>query len=215
MAEKAATALTTNEALATIARTAAFEQPLRRRVEGVTWMVWGFATAGVLLTGNALELVYGFPGPEWTRYMEWLWLLAGIAATTAVWRIAALARPEVHPGRRAALGAIALVVGLIALIWIPASGFGLLSGQAQAALVPATLGVPWVALAIANPHRGTSVGRRVMVVIGVLMGLASVAWAPVAIALPHETGFSLTVLYAALTGGAIPFLAGFWQVLRG
>jgi len=214
MAEPTGSELSAQDAVASIARATAFDEPLRRRAEGVTWMVWGFVTAGIFLSGNALELVFGFPGPAWTEAVPWLWLAAGIAATTAIWRIAALARPEVHPGRRAALVAVGLVVGLIALIWVPASGFGLVPPQAQAALVLATLGVPWIAIALANPHRGTSVGRRVMVLNGALLALASLLWAPMLGTLPHH-GFPETMLLGALLGGGIPLVTGFWQVLRG
>lgn len=200
------------EALATIARTTAFEEPLKRRTEGVTWMVWGFVTAGVMLSQNAVTLALGFHPDRDMWVVPVLWLLAGVAATTAVWRIAAVAKPEAHPGRRSAVLSIAAVVGLLALIWIPAGL--LLPDEAQAALVPLTIGAPWLALGLVNAHRGTTFGRRVMLAIGGLIMLAGLAWAPFVPGLAHH-GYHHTTLVAALVGGAVPLVLGFWQAVRG
>lgn len=204
--------LTAQDAMAAIARATAFELPLKRRVEGVTWMVWGFVTAGATLSTNAMELVYGFPGPRWGWVVPWLWLLAGVAGTTAVWRIAALARPDAHPGRRAAAIAVATIVGLIAAVWVPVSI--LVPGQNQAAFVLVTVAVPWLGLAAANPHRVSRLGRRVMAGIGGVLVVTALLWLPSTGSLPHGA-FPQTMMLAALVGGGAPLALGFWQALRG
>lgn len=205
--------LTADEALATIARTAAFEEPLRRRVEGVTWMVWGFVTAGVTLSTSAIELGFGYPWPAWVDVVfPWVWLLAGLAGTTAVWRIAALARPEAHPGRRPALVAMVVVVGLIIAIWAVVGVIVPMEQQSPFVLV--TLAVPWLALAALNPHRATAIGRKVMGAIGGLLVLGALAWLPATSGLGHGA-FPQTMLASALLGGGIPLALGFWQAVRG
>lgn len=211
MAAEAAS-LSPREALATIARTTAFEEPLRRRVEGVTWMVWGFVTAGATLSTNAIELVWGYDGVMELWVVPWLWLLAGVGATTAVWRIAALAKPDAHPGRRSALRSIAAVVGLIAAFWVP--GSVLIPVEQQASIVLLTLAAPWLALGAVNPHRGTALGRRVMLAIGGIIAVAGLAWMPFVAGMGHG-GFPQTMLFTALVGGGAALALGFWQAVRG
>ncbi len=61
-------------AIETIDRATSYDIPLRRRTEGVTWMVWGLATAVAFLAFSTLDP---------TRYVSWLpmivlWPLLGI-----------------------------------------------------------------------------------------------------------------------------------------
>ncbi|HEV8360985.1 MAG TPA: hypothetical protein VGR28_11075 [Candidatus Thermoplasmatota archaeon] len=216
--------LTARQAAQVIQRATAYEEPLRRRTEGVTWMVWGFATAAVIFMGVAFGTICGPPGLDpyseaafeacqpWIDYVWVPWLVAAIAATKAVWHIAALSLPKAGPGHLQRI-ALALVM-LLVVSGLPFGVVHRLPGAPESAAMFFGLGAPWLALGIANLHRGTGLGRKVMAFIGAAMFVAGAVWLPLAAGLPNEGWKEATWVGGALAAG-LPIAAGFWQTLRG
>ncbi|MDX1612450.1 MAG: hypothetical protein R3185_08770, partial [Candidatus Thermoplasmatota archaeon] len=105
--------LTVQEAVDTLHEAAAFEQPLRRRSEGVTWMIWGVITACIQLSFDALGSSR-VAWPYWAIVI--LWPLVGSAMTLATWRIAGVGAPSLEPkGKRSVLGSLAWLPVVYAL----------------------------------------------------------------------------------------------------
>lgn len=205
-------------AWATIREAAAFEEPLRRRTEGVTWMVWGLVTAAIFATYDALSPAFHEfdheTGVETTApwYIDALWVywvLAGALVTWALWRTVALATPVESPpaGKRVTLtwvaaGALGWALALVVLPWL------------HTHLVPVVaIGVAWLTVGAVNLQRSSPLGRRVLVVVGVVVVTAAVL---LDLAAPTPGG-DLTLLNAGrlLAAGLPPLLGGLWQALRG
>ena len=82
--------LTVRGALETLTRLEGLEIGLYRRLEGITWMLWGLVTAGIYFTFAAVA--QGFdPSPAWLSFLWVPWVAAGIIATIRIWRTAHLA----------------------------------------------------------------------------------------------------------------------------
>lgn len=215
--------LTLQRAVETIDRANRFEEPLRRRTEGVTWMVWGLVTMGLALGANHFNL-WTYESGLQHRFSQvallalWglAWLGLGLALSAAVWRIAGIAAPGIGPtARRSALasaGALAVGIGVLA-------GLAVLAGLGQrplpwsAQMLP--IGAAWWVAGVANLRRMTPLGRRVTMAIGVTIALLAVASALlVGPGYGRGTGSEAWMAIAAVTGG-VPFLGGLWQTLRG
>lgn len=193
--------MTPQEAAATIASTTRWEGSLARRVEGLTWMVWGIAMPGMFVS-------YGFAdalgASDLVMALLWIpWVALANVVTIALWRTAALtARAEI-PTRRSKrwllLGAVYLVVFAL-MNWLSTD---------DTWVTPMVLiGVVWSLLGLLIP-RMSAQGRVVSAVVGVSVALAAVGVA----ALPlgeHAAGAAATAAIAL-----IPLGGGLWQVLRG
>ena len=71
---------------------AGFERALARRTHGLTMMAWGIVTSGMFVS-YGFAAVIGAPWPVFA--ILWApWVALGILMTFALWRSAALARPE-------------------------------------------------------------------------------------------------------------------------
>jgi hypothetical protein len=207
----AAETLTVEQAVATIEAARQYEEPLRRRTEGVTWMLWGLVTAGLFASGTALGLVVGFSHPAIALY-PFVWLAAGIAGTKAVWSIAGVSLPPTREGQRRSLLSILAAAAVVAVAWGVPSAL-----LPEAALPPfALLGnaAPWVVLGLLNPHRATGVGRRAMVAAGAGIALVALVTSPL-VANAGHAAWDIVTLLGIVAGGGGPFLAGLWQALRG
>ncbi|MCA1814791.1 MAG: hypothetical protein LC624_12755, partial [Halobacteriales archaeon] len=102
--------LTVEQAVRAIDAARRYEEPLRRRTEGVTWMVWGFVTFAMMSFGSALELL-GLPFSSQVYYLYPFALLAiGIAGTKAVWSIAGVSLPATREGTLRSAAGIALAI---------------------------------------------------------------------------------------------------------
>ncbi len=206
-------ALTPEEAAETIEQAQGYEEPLRRRTEGVTWMVWGLVPAGIQLSYDAsLDYIHGFPW--WLNPLILLgWALIGILFTYAVWRIAVLDRPGVREHRwRSILGGA---------LWLPIvyAGMGLAFVVTdvgwQGAFLPLVgIGLTWLVLGLTNVFKATSIGRRTIVAVGAAILLVATTIA-ILVDLSSAMGRNLTQLAAIFAGGGIPFVAGLWQSLHG
>lgn len=217
-----ADAFTPEEAVDAIDRATGYEAPLRRRAEGVTWMVWGIVTVGIQLTFSSASTIFFRPAAERAALTPgWFepavvvtWALVGVATTAAVWRVASLRLPSLG-GRdlRSAAGAA---------LWLPLVYLGIGTLYVVAAGLPVAfypllgIGAAWTLLGAFDLLDATPVGRRVLVAVGILIVTAGVA-ASVTIARPgpEAVRYADTAPVTVFVGGGAPFLAGLWQTLRG
>lgn len=219
MSETASGALSAQHAWETIQQASTYEEPLRRRTEGITWMLWGLVTIAIFLSYDALSPHFHHydhaTGIEthapWYIQILWVyWVIAGALFTWVLWRTVALAFP-VGPHRPAGIK--------VTLLWVAAGAIGwtlalLLLPNLHPHLTPVVaLGIMWLTLGVLNLQRATPLGRRVLVVSGFLILLLSLAIQPLA----PDPGGDLFALNAAraLAAGLPPFLVGLWQALRG
>lgn len=213
-ADARGTDLTPAEAAQTIERARGYEEPLRRRTEGVTWMIWGLVAAGIQLSFNAVHdyVSHGWPG--WVDPIILLgWPLVGLLMTFGVWRIAVLDRPGLRQHRwRSLLGAA---------LWLPLAYLGigltfLITGIGwEGAFLPLVgIGVTWLVLGAANVFKATPTGRRNLVAIGAII-LATTIGIALAVDVTSDLGSDITQLAAIFVAGGVPFLAGLLQSVRG
>lgn len=118
--ERLTTAFDAREAASVIQQMEGYEEGLRRRTEGITWMIWALVFAGISMSYWVMGLLSP-PGtvgaadvlPDRGLVTPWIgWVVAGGLAIGAVWRGAALREGS---ARRhvAALGAIMVTMWLL------------------------------------------------------------------------------------------------------
>ncbi len=216
-------ALSTREALTTIERARAYEEPLRRRAEGVTWMIWGVVIAGIQLSFSARRDLVWPPGstteplatPGWYDPMAVVgWLAVGMLLTFATWRIASLRAPEMAPKpRRTAIGGLIFAVflfGSMAVLYA-------IAGSMPEALFPVlSIGAAWLGVGVLDLFETTDTGRRTLIATGasiLLVGTIAAFLLPWGGFLQHsgQLTYEATAPVTILAGGGIPFLAGLWQ----
>lgn len=96
--ERLTTAFDAHDAASVIQRMEGYEEGLRRRTEGTTWMIWALVFAGITMSYWVMGLLSppGTQGaseilPDRGLVSPWIgWAVAGGLATAAVWRGAAL-----------------------------------------------------------------------------------------------------------------------------
>jgi hypothetical protein len=193
--------LTPHEAAAALARANQWEDRLVHRIEGMTWMVWGLATAGIWVTLTAMGRG---PMDVLPVMLSWsLWVFAGFALTYALWRSAALSRPDVVQAAAwwtyvAKVAGIALALALLHFIIEPTTP----------AYPLALTGFLWIMLALLG-RRWSHLGKTTATAIGGLVILGGFA-------LPFMFNeMEDLMLAAALIGGIVPVLGGLYQTLRG
>lgn len=208
--------LTPEQAASTIEQARSYEEPLRRRTEGVTWMIWGLVPAGLQLSFDATD-AYGATLPGWMDPVLSLgWMAMGLLFTFAVWRIAVLDAPGLRESRwRSLLGVAAIVPG----VWLVIGGVSALAASAgldvdHTYLALVGLASAWTLLGATNPFQATPRGRRTLLAIGATMIL-------VATLIPFSGGFAGLPLWKVqrlsliVVAGGIPIVAGLWQNLAG
>ncbi|HVM45772.1 MAG TPA: hypothetical protein VM582_07525 [Candidatus Thermoplasmatota archaeon] len=200
---------------------AGYEEGLRRRTEGITWMIWALVFAGIAMSYWVMGLLSP-PGaedaaailPDRGLVTPWIgWAVAGGLATAALWRGAALGGAS---GLRhvAALGAImAGTWVLFILSWLlpPAISQHLYAGGPlvffglATLLVVATDLVPLSALG----KRAARVVAAVQIACALAVGLMQ-AWG----AMPSPLPVPVELLGAILLGASW-LGAGLWQSAQG
>lgn len=205
--------LTLEEAARTIEAARGYEGPLRRRTEGVTWMIWGLVAAGIQLSFEAAgDLLQG----DWPIWLDPViligWPVLGVLMTYAVWRIAVLDRPGLRGYRwRSILGS---------LLWLPVvyvamAAVYLLGVPWSGALIPLIgIGLTWLTLGLADAFKSTRWGRGTLVVVGGII-LVTGLLVGISVDLTTSAGRDLSALLVILVAGGVPLLAGLLQTLRG
>jgi hypothetical protein len=112
--------LSPQQAAQALADIAGYEEELSARVGGLTGMVWGIVSAAIFVTYGVATGV-----PMWLMPFLWVpWTLAGIAVTTAAWKLHALSlRPHGVRGGRSWLWSLGFtaffLVALVGLHFLP------------------------------------------------------------------------------------------------
>jgi hypothetical protein len=201
MSETGTRGLTPVEAARTLQEIAGFEQGLRQRSEGLSWMVLGLMFAGLMATFGWANAAFAGRWPWWANYLLWVpWVAAGTAVVWSVWRSAALAVPGLRKGRP---------VGAHVVAWV---GFSLAGIYALAFLAPPmappfrmlmVFGLLALVFGASNLLRYSPGSRRVAASIGAVSLLAGVGGALVVADYATAAAASTLVLAASfLLGGA-------------
>lgn len=199
--------LTPQEAARALTKAQSWEDALHARTAGLTWMVWGLATPATFLTYAFVAVLAdleGFDPPWWVWNVLWMpWVAAGVTATVALWKSAALALPHLDaPGdrRKAMLSGF----GSSLLLFV---AFLLL--QPDSAIVPlGAIGAMWFLMAFTRSWSAVRNGRAVGLAVGGTL-LASAALMAV-LRVPVEVSGTLSILIS----GVVPFAAGLWHLAR-
>ena len=199
--------MTPQEAVRALSKAQSWEAALHARTAGLTWMVWGLATPATFLTYAFVAVLgelEGFEAPWWVWNLLWMpWVAAGVTATVALWRSAALAMPHLdspRDRRRAMVGGF----GFSALLFL---AFLLL--RPDSAVLPlGAIGAMWLLMALTNAWSTDRHGRVVGVVVGGLL-LASAALMAL-LGAPVEVSGTLSIVVS----GVVPFAAGLWHLAR-
>lgn len=221
--EGAGEQLTPESAVQTIEEARGYEEPLRRRTEGVTWMIWGLVAAGIQLSFSALSSLFRPYTPPGVKASEGLagtlvvpvWVVLGILLTVAAWRIASLKASDlsVRPSR-VALGAL-VFVGVLYGVWFLLD----LAGLPEAIFPVLAIGAAWLSAGLSGILGTTEMGRGTLVAIGalvVLLGLGALAAFTVGGLAPNgRLTYDVTAPVTLLVAGGVPFLAGLWQSWTG
>lgn len=215
------TAFDAREAATVIREMEGYEEGLRRRTEGITWMIWSLVFAGISMSYWVMGILSP-PGaedaaailPDRGLVSPWIgWVVAGGLAIGAVWRGAALR--EGSPLRQ--VGALAAIMVSMWLLFIaswfvpaamtqylyaagPLALFGL-----AALLVVSTRLVPWSAR-----------GRRVARIVALAqVGVAAFYGILQALGLFPSPAVVPVELLGTIVVGAMWLGAGLWHTSQG
>jgi hypothetical protein len=93
-----------------------YEEALTARAYGMTSMVWGFATAGIVLSYGLAQLPFSRHGIELLFTILWLpWVAMGAALTAAIWHSQALSLRRDPGSKRGVLTMLAYIGGFFLL----------------------------------------------------------------------------------------------------
>lgn len=194
--------LTPGRAARILQDAAGFERSLARRTHGLTLMAWGIVSSGMFVS-------YGFAAlldVEWYVFATlWMpWVLLGVLMTVALWRSAALSRPDLPTkwhDRGEWIRVLLVGTGFTVV-------FAILRPDGPT-LPLALLGAAYCLFGLFNAFRAHPQERRESFVAGALMltvaGILAVTRAPV------EVSGSVSIVTPALVLCGI----GFYQALSG
>lgn len=197
------------DALTTIERALAYDAPLRRRTEGLTWILFGLASALVATSYVSLTAA----GVSWSAFYA-LWLgvypLIVLGGALLAWRIPGVLHGGVAlEARRIVTGALVLAAVLFVQTevawWRGPSALGSAFGTMSAVVVP------WAFLGLVQWSRLSGLGRRLTWAVG---GVMAVTAAAALLWVEGPAGEADDAFVFALAAGGIPFLAGVWHSLR-
>lgn len=199
--------LTPQDAVRALSKAQSWEDALRSRTAGLTWMVWGLATPATFVTYAFVAVLSELEGlrvPGWAWSLLWVpWVGMGVVATVALWRSAALAVPGLDAPRDRRRAMVGGIVGSILLF-----GAFLLLQPPSAVLPLGAIGAMWMLMALANVWNADREGRAVGVVVGGTLVAAAAAMA--LLRAPVEVSSVLSILVS----GVVPFAAGLWHLAR-
>lgn len=175
-ATPAATAMTPEEALQTIASVRAYRERLTARAAGLVWIVWGLALSFQAFAGLFVEMPgYGADVVDGEGVMAGGWILelavlllavgCGGFLTNAIWRAHALETDRPHPGWLPFVAGIGVILVMVSLT--------VLSNQVDRQLGPQGIGFSPLALLAAAGAVAIAVlqRRRVRMLPGLLGAL--------------------------------------------
>jgi hypothetical protein len=200
-------------AISTIDRAIAYTQPLRRRTEGITWVLFGLSSA--LFVFSYVWIWDRGYDTSYRLMLVWLvgYAILAIGPGLLVWRVASVAgEGYAIDTKRVAAAAILVGVLLVALNYALWGIFGA-TRLAIALNIVGFGGAVWAGLAIGQWSRLSSTGRRDTCVLAATMAL--VGFALVYILRADATTVGLDALIFVTTMGLMPTAAGLWRLARG
>lgn len=189
------------------------EASLRTRTEGLTWIVWGLVTLGLVLTYDATAWMAGSLAGFWTTFLWVPWVGLGALLTGVLWRSAALSRPELAETRQGGLLQTAAYVGFILLVWFAVVWSPGRLHPDNIAII--AIGSAWTVFGAANPFSVTGTGRRVMLATGVPMVLVGLGVGTLTVTGSITNVNAVATLASLATTGLLPIAGGVWQATRG
>lgn len=206
----AAEPMDARSAARTIDVLASLEEPLRRRAEGIVFVVWGLCTTGFLTSLQTSWHVGVAPSSLPANVLLVVWLGVAAAVNLAVLRLAGVAARQ---GPRWGQGALVAGLGVLVGLFVLGAILERIVGNSPV-LVIIGLCAPWGVAAALRPQRMTSTGRRVLAAIAAAFVVSAVA---LSFAFPHDEPRAWTLMFAWLSvlGGLFPLIGGLWQALRG
>jgi hypothetical protein len=195
--------LSPQQAAQLLSETSRYEDRLVQRTEGLTAILWGLVTPAIWTTYGFAD-VLGHGIAPWVASLLWLpWVTAGAVATFALWRSAALTRPDLdrERGWQHFVRWLGLVVVLALVFW-----FVRPTDPASPLIV---VGAAWFAMAAFNVWGSSRRGRRIWGGCGLALALTGTA---LILAGASDAVAGMTSI---LVSGLVPFGAGLWQTLQG
>lgn len=206
-----AQAMTAQDALHALRDLPRYEERLTARAGGLTFMLWGLATAGIFTTYAAAAEPLEARGAYWAFGVLWVpWTAAGIAASAALWSSHAVTMRRAPGAREGLRQSLLFTFGFLAL------------AAALFAVLDLWAGVEWDVngvLAVASglfailvgllQRKAWGPGARNVAVAGACMVLAGVALGV------SGTGGAAAAFTAAAVVGSGWFLAGVATYARG
>lgn len=195
--------LSPTEAVRVLRDASRYEDNLVQRTEGLTAIIWGLVTPGIFAT-YALGAETNGLTPLVASTLWIPWVTAGMVATFALWRSAALSRPEI--GRDSSVLNI-LVKFVVGLALYSVVFFVVRPTSATAPMI--IVGGMWLLMAFANPYRSSSRGRAVWGASGAALALAGAAL------LLLGADDAVSGIASLVVSGVVPLALGTWQTLQG
>lgn len=216
-----APAFSVREAAESIRSLQGFDEGLRRKVEGATWIIWGLVFGGIGMTYGAAELydqltyLSGSTGGFAQALAPFLWLpwtVGAAAATVALWR-STETLPRVgskHPWLVAFGGISASIAAMWILVLASWSIEDLIGFELTRFLHPLTiLGAFAIVFGAWNPLKLTRIGGRVAIAVGLSQIVIGIG---VALAMPREWSDVTWQLQATVNVVIATSLAATWIV---
>ena len=207
--------LTVQGAIRTLRELEGLEIGLYQRTEGITWMLWGFVTAGIYFTFGMFGSVYEDAMPLWARLVWVPWVLAGVVATAAVWRSAHLSTGS--PFRWRENRRFGTLYGLV-YAFLFMAGFWILTAVGQdwqlkePGLVMIILGVASTAVGFLTTASASA--RRMAALVGTIAVAAALALAFIPYSAEWQAYAYQTLAGVGILGGGW-FLGGLYLTLKG
>lgn len=207
--------LSPEEAVEEIERIDGLHDALEQRTSGVTWMVWGIASAAIFVTYSYVGVVVDAYAPEASALFPFLWIpwvVLGVLATRSLWRSAGL----VVPIDRSAIDREGVLLGLLFVVLITAGirgvdrvGVALLEPAIALAGVGAATGLMGL-IGLTTTSRFERKAATVAGALVVLVALVTSALVP-----PDGTGYAWLSLVAPVTVALAYFTVGGLVASRG
>lgn len=200
-------------AISTIDKALAYTQPLRRRTEGLTWLLFGFASALFMLSyawvwEKGLDRTY-----KLLLIFLAVYVLLSIGPALLAWRIASVMSEDYRIDTKR----VAATIGILAVMLV-AIDLALWTNLGETRLNIALSivifgGAPWLGLGLAQWSRLSDRGRRDTWIVAATM--AAVGFALVYALRADASTVDLDMMIFAVTNAAIPAAAGLWRLARG
>lgn len=206
-------ALDVKAAISTIDRAIAYTRPLRRRTEGITWVLFALSSA-LFVFSYAWAWDNGFD-PTYKLILAWLagYALLAVGPALLTWRIAGVMSHEYAIDAKRVVATVA-VLGALLMALDLALWLTLGESPLTIALTIALFGgAAWAALGVAQWSRMSASGRRDTWIIG--GAIAALGFALVFLFGADASTVALDVVIFALSTATAPLAAGLWRLARG